>query len=198
MRKTTAPALLLVAACGGHPAPRSWGPLAVTRLGAADAYGPGIVSVSPSEVRFELAQPAHVIVLRIEQDGTIDRIFPQRDDEPTQQQVGWHYMEAPEPEVGAPPRILEPVLRSPDDLVRAGRRAPPPASPIVDSMAPTYWLVVASDVPTSASQVQSLLRSARREYRSVKVELEALPRTLVVGRATTWAAYYARAEAEQR
>jgi len=198
MRKTTAPALLLVAACGGHPAPRSWGPLAVTRLGAADAYGPGIVSVSPSEVRFELTQPAHVIVLRIEQDGTIDRIFPQRDDEPTEQQVGWHYMEAPEPEPGAPPRILEPVLRSPDDLVRAARRAPPPASPIADSTAPTYWLVVASDVPTSASQVHSLLRSTHREYRSVKVELEALPRALVEGRAKTWAAYYARAEVEQR
>ena len=149
-------------------------------------------------MRFELAQPAHVIVLRVEPDGTIEPVFPLRNDEPTQQQVGWHYMEAPEAESGAPTaRILDPVLRSPDALVRAGHPAPPPASPIVDSTAPTYWLVVASDVPTSASQVHSLLQSTGREYRSVKAELEALPRALLEGRATTWAAYYARAEAER-
>src|SRR5437870_4914349 len=134
MRMTAASLLpSLLAACGGHAAPHLAAPLAVTRLGAADVYGPGIMSVSIHEVRFELARPAHVIVLRVGADGTIEPVFPQRDDAATRQDVGWHYVEAPEPESGAPTaRILDPVLRSPDALVRAAHEAPPPASPIMD------------------------------------------------------------------
>ena len=44
----------------------------------------------------------------------------------------------------------------------------------------------------------ALHRLSGRAGEFVAVNCGALPRTLVVGRATTWAAYYARAEAEQR
>ena len=194
MRQAAASLLLsLIAGCAGHVAPRTTAPLAVTRLGAVDAYGPGIVSASPRDVRFRLARPAHVIVLRVEHDGSIEPVFPLRGDDVTQQGVGQHFVEAAEPERVAPAaRLLEPVLRSPDALVRAGRPAPPPASPIVDSTG-CYWLVVASDVATSAGELRTRLEAMRREYRSVPAELEALARGLTAGRATTWAAYYARA-----
>ncbi len=189
--------LSLVAGCAGHSAPRAAAPLSVTRLGAADAYGPGIVSASRHDLRFRLARPAHIIVLRVEHDGSIVPVFPARSDDVTQQGVGQHFVEAPEPDPVAPAtRFLEPVLRSPDALVRAGRPAPPPASPLVDSTA-RYWLVVASDVATSASELRARLEAMRREYRSVQAELEALARGLTAGRATTWAAYYAAAEAER-
>jgi hypothetical protein len=196
MRQAAASLLLsLVAGCAGHAAPRAEAPLAVTRLGAVDTYGPGIVSASPRDVRFKLARPAHVIVLRVERDGSIEPVFPVRGDDVTQQGVGQHFVEAPEPERVAPAtRLLDPVLRSPDALVRAGRLAPPPASPIVDSTA-RYWLVIASDVATSADELRARLEAMRREYRGVQAEVEALARGLTAGRATTWAAYYARAEA---
>ncbi len=198
IRQTAASLLLsLVAGCAGHAEPRAAAPLWVIRLGAVETYGPGIVSASPRDVRFRLARPAHIIVLRVTRDGSIEPVFPVRGDEVTQQGVGQHFVEAPDSESIAPAtRLLDPVLRSPEALVRAARPAPPPASPIVDSTA-RYWLVIASDVATSAGELRARLESMRREYRSVQAELEALARALTAGRATTWAAYYAQAEAER-
>src|SRR5207248_6171472 len=66
----------------------------VTRLGAADAYGPGITTVSAGQVQFTLARPAHVIVLRVAQDGGIEPILP-RAGEPTQYEAGLHGVEGP-------------------------------------------------------------------------------------------------------
>src|SRR6266516_2467851 len=58
-----------------------------TRLGAADAYGPGITAVSAGQVHFTLVRPAYVIVLRVGQDGGIEPIAP-RAGEPTQYDAG--------------------------------------------------------------------------------------------------------------
>src|SRR5438874_12371386 len=69
----------------------------VTRLGAADAYGPGITAVSAGEVQFTLVRPAHVIVLRVGQDGGIEPIAP-RAGEPTQYDAGLHGVEGPPPD----------------------------------------------------------------------------------------------------
>src|SRR2546423_13271378 len=67
----------------------------VTRLGAADAYGPGITTVSAGQVEVTLARPAHVIVLRVAQDGGHEPIIP-RAGEPTQ-------YEGRLPRAGGPP-----------------------------------------------------------------------------------------------
>jgi hypothetical protein len=107
--------------------------------------------------------------------------------------VGQHYVEAAEPATVNPAtRLLDPVLRSPDALVRAGRAAPAPESARVDSTT-HYWLLVTSDVQTSASELRTRLEAMRRTYPSVQAELEALARGLVATRATLWAAYYAAA-----
>src|SRR6266700_2629709 len=105
----------------------------VTRLGAADAYGPGITAVSAGQVQFTLVRPAYVIVLRVGQDGGIEPIAP-RAGEPTQYDAG-----------GSP--VHEPVLRSAEALARAGRRAPPPGADLGDSVVTpkAFWLVVVSD-----------------------------------------------------
>jgi hypothetical protein len=168
-------------------------PASLTRLGSADDYGPGITSVSPQVVELTLLRPAHVIVLRVERDGSILPVFPTREDDHTQYQVGPHSFEALPVAVGPTPEARDPVLRTPGAVARVGRRAPPPgedvAGPIV---APRfYWLVIVSDVPTTARAVRTELESMTRAYRTVKAELEALPRVVLAKRAGSWAAYYA-------
>src|SRR5207253_1365417 len=54
-----------------------------------------------------------------------------------------------------------------------------------------FWLVVVSDVATSASEVRAQLQAMKLDFSSVKAELEALPKALVGNRAGSWAAYYA-------
>src|SRR5437660_5719033 len=66
----------------------------VTRLGAADAYGPGITAVSAGRVQFTLARPADVIVLRVGQDGGIEPITA-RAGEATPDDDGLHGDEGP-------------------------------------------------------------------------------------------------------
>ena len=166
----------------------------VTRLGAADAYGPGITAVSAGRVQFTLARPAHVIVLRVGQDGGIEPITP-RAGEPTQYDAGLHSVEGPSLDDAPGLLVHEPVLRSAEALARAGRRAPPPGADLGDSVVTpkAFWLVVVSDVATSASEVRARLQAMTLDFSSVKAELEALPKALVGKRAGSWAAYYAPA-----
>jgi len=166
----------------------------VTRLGAADAYGPGITTVSAGQVQFTLARPAHVIVLRVAQDGGIEPILP-RAGEPTQYEAGLHGVEGPPLDATGGSPVHEPVLRSAEALARAGRRAPPPGADLGDSVStpPAFWLVIVSDVATNASEVRTRLQAMKLEFPSVKAELEALPKALVAKRAGSWAAYYAPA-----
>src|SRR2546421_8509350 len=119
----------------------------VTRLGAADAYGPGITTVSAGQVQFTLARPAHVIVLRVAQDGGIEPIIP-RAGEPTQYEAGLHGVEGPPLDATGGAPVHEPGLRSPEALARAGRRAAPPGAGLGDSGStpPAFWLVIGSDV----------------------------------------------------
>ncbi len=166
----------------------------VTRLGAADAYGPGITAVSAGQVQFTLVRPAYVIVLRVGQDGGIEPIAP-RAGEPTQYDAGLHGVEGAPPDDARGSPVHEPVLRSAEALARAGRRAPPPGADLGDSVVTpkAFWLVVVSDVATSASEVRARLQAMKLEFPSVKAELEALPNALVGKRAGSWAAYYAPA-----
>jgi hypothetical protein len=178
-------------------APGQAPPASLTRLGSADDYGPGITSVSPQVVELTLLRPAHVIVLRVERDGSMLPVFPTREDDHTQYQVGAHSFEALEPvAVGSTPEARDPVLRTPGAVARVGRRAPPPGEDVAGPVVPPrlYWLVIVSDVPTTAHDVRAQLESMTRAYRTVTAELEALPRVVLGKRAGSWAAYYAPAQ----
>src|SRR5436190_24196674 len=99
----------------------------VSRLGAAEAYGPGITAVSAGQVQFTPGRPAHVIVLRVGQDGGFEPIAP-RSGAPTQYDAGLHSTEGPSLDDAPGLLVHEPVLRSAEALARAGRRAPPPGA----------------------------------------------------------------------
>ena len=54
-----------------------------------------------------------------------------------------------------------------------------------------HWLLVVSDVPTSAEDVETLLSSMPRDFSSMKAELEAVAQALTKRRAHLWSAFYA-------
>jgi hypothetical protein len=191
-QRTLVVTCLLVVCAGRVASGQSPRPERVTRLGAADAFGPGITAVSAGGVQFQLARPAHVIVLRVGQDGSIEPIVP-RAGEPTQYDIGLHGVAGPPLDEARASPVREPVLRSAEALARTGRRAPPPGADLGDSVITphAFWLVVVSDVATSASEVRARLQAMKLDFSSVKAELEALPKALVGKRAGSWAAYYA-------
>jgi len=53
------------------------------------------------------------------------------------------------------------------------------------------WLLVVSDVPTRAEDVERLLSSMSRDFSSMKAELEGVARALSNRRTRLWSAFYA-------
>src|SRR3989454_793959 len=160
--------------------------------GRAGSAGAGPRAWAAGRVQFNLVRRAQVFVLGVGQGGGIEPIAP-RGGEPTQYDAGLHGVEGPPPDAAGGSPVHEPVLRSAAALARAGRRAPPPGADLGDSVVTpkAFWLVVVSDVGTSASAVRARLQAMKLEFPSVKAELEALPKALVGKRAGSWAAYYA-------
>ena len=174
-------------------------PPAVTRLGSKDAYGAGIVAIQEDAILVELSRPGHVILVRVDGDGSIQPVFPTPGDTSNALPAGRHIVgivglqtnwSGPVP--AAP--SYEPVVRSADALARQGRTARPSATGDDDPLAPpaavAHWLLVVADVPTSAKDVEALLRSMR-DFSSMKAELEAVARALTRRRTPLWSAFYA-------
>lgn len=177
------------------------GSLPVNRLGSRTEFGPGIVAAAAKRVEFELTRPAHVIVLLVDPDGSIQPVFPASGESTTERTAGRQVVELkatagpaqPGPEV---PHAAPPVMRSAQQLASEGERARPRATgddePRVAPVT-SYWLVITSDVPTTAEDVQARLESMTLQFSSLKAELEALARGLVARRTKQWAASYAPA-----
>jgi hypothetical protein len=170
-------------------------------LGAHKAYGPGITAASLGQVRFELARTAHLIVLRVDAAGDFEPFLPQAD-QPTERAAGVHTIEAPlqelvtaRPTETDPRPVLDPVVRSPAPLVRAGRTSFPPAAGSSDSSDDAvshYWLVIVADSAISLHDVLAGLEAfSTRTFQNVEASVRALPRELVGKRTRNWAAYYA-------
>src|SRR6266496_6355002 len=184
-----------------QPPPPPPPPLAVTRLGSKDAYGAGIVAVQEDAILVELSRPGHVILVRVDGDGSIQPVFPTPGDTSNALPAGRHIVgivglqtnwSGPVP--AAPSYEPVVVVRSADALARQGRTARPSATGDDDPLAPpaavAHWLLVVADVPTSAKDVEALLRSMR-DFSSMKAELEAVARALTRRRTPLWSAFYA-------
>ena len=182
------------------PAPQPPPTLAVTRLGSKDAYGAGIVAVQDDAILVELSRAAHVILVRVDEDGSIQPVFPTPGDTSNALPAGRHIVGI----VGLQPNwsgpvpaapSYEPVVRSADALARQGRTARPSATgdddPLARRAAVAHWLLVVADVPTSAEDVETLLSSMPRDFSSMKAELEAVAQALTKRRAHLWSAFYA-------
>ena len=164
----------------------------VTRVGGAKAFGPGIIYATVRELRFELAVGAEVIVLQLDPAGGITPLFP-TDSEPGMRPAGVHVLTAPLPVESAPSEDVRLTRRmqTAEDLARAGRAVRPPAAGMPDTATIiAYWLLVVSDVPTTAHEVRAQLESMSLEYSSVENELKALPAALIAKRTKNFGAFY--------
>ncbi len=176
-------------------------PPPVIRLGSRTAYGPGIVAAADRRVEFELTRPAHIIVLLVDPDGSIQPVFPASGERTTERAAGRQVVElkattGPAPGGPEAPHAPPPVMRSAQQMASEGERARPRATgddePRVMAVT-AYWLVIVSDVPTTAEEVQERLEAMTLQFSSQQAELEALARALVARRTKVWAASYAPA-----
>jgi len=173
----------------------------VTRLGSRTVYGPGIVAAAPRRVEFELTRPAHIIVLLVDPDGSIQPVFPASGERTTERAAGRQVVElkaetGPAPAGAEAPHAPPPVMRSAQQMASEGERARPRATGDDEPRArpvTAYWLVIVSDVPTTAEEVQERLEAMTLQFSSQQAELEALARALVARRTKVWAASYAPA-----
>lgn len=169
-------------------------PLSVTRLGDVKRYGPGIALATLTDVHVRITAPAYLVVLRVDPAGGIEPIFPPDTLGSPEYAPGTHIVSAPAPEPeGQNARLPDPVVRSADVLARGGQSVRPPAAgpSDIEGDIVAYWLVIVSDATTNATEVREILKTARLNFSSVRDELRALPRILVGGRATHWAAWFA-------
>jgi len=200
MRLPIAVAILALAPHLGSAQSGSSAPT-VTRLGSRNAYGPGIVTSESRRLEIELTRPAHIIVLKVDPDGSIQPVFPAPGEQVTErpagrQEIALLAQSGPARPSADVPHAAAPVMRSAQQLAREGQPARPRATgDDVPEAAPItgYWLLIASDVATSAEELQERLETMTLQFPSIKAELEALPRALVARRTKVWAAFYAPA-----
>jgi len=155
------------------------------------------VAANSRQVEFELTRPAHVIVLLVHLDGSIEPVFPTPDVTVTERAPGRQVIELGA-QVGARgaadgPHAPPVVINTSQEMAREGRAWRPSAAG--DDPAPKvppspYWLVITSDVPTSPGELQDLLASMRLEFPSLRAELEGVTRALMVRRSKVWGASY--------
>lgn len=179
--------LCLVAATGlmAQGAPR------VTRLGNAKSFGRGILQATLGEMRLELSRTAEVIVLQVDAAGGITPIFP-TDSQPGARPAGVHVVTAPVAAAvsSGEDLRLDGVVQTAAELARSGRAVRPPAVSMGEDKIVGYWLVVASDAPTTSREVRAQLESMAMEFGSVEELLKALPGVLIANRTKQWGAFY--------
>lgn len=199
--------LLCLTSCA-HPAPLHELVTPQSRLGLGEGFGPGIVAATAGSITYKLDSPAYVIVLRVMEDGAIEQLQPSGSGVNRAKPSGT-YSVAPTPASPYPPAPQVPAgivygpcvstfdteLTKPDPACWTADRAlmasdPRPASNRERDVEAGYWLVIASDVATSAAAVDARLRALDLEDGTLLHTVRQIPSALIGGRTTNWSAYY--------
>jgi len=168
-----------------------------TQFGLGEGYGPGIIAVNARAMRFELAMPAHVIVVRVTEDG-IEQVSPNSGRDPPIAR-GPHWVKVapdrhpidiagPDPaDFSSGPGSLScvPVL---DPNLNAKPAGPVRLGGSVNDIG--YWLLIVSDARTPADELKHRLGRIESADTPLLTLVQELPGALVGGRTTKWAAYY--------
>jgi len=160
--------MLFVTASCAPQVPRPVLLTAQSRLGLADGFGPGIVSATNDSMAFQLDAPAHVIVLRVMNDMSIEQVHPVGPSDPEVPR-GTHAVMAP-----SQPGIVPGHGRV---LSRRENQA-------------GYWLLIMSDTRTLPFELEARIQALKVDTDSLPTLVRQVPGALIGGRTTNWSAYY--------
>lgn len=160
--------------------------------GAVDHFGPGFTALSEERVDFRLLRPANVVLLWVTPEGRIDLFYPVRSRDRTQRRAGDHAISVSE----IPSPIEAPVISGAPISGRAGQFTPTGSNLMTgtpqtgDSLKVSgYWVLLASEEPITAVDVQRRLATISREGGATAI-IDRLVAVLVPT-GTMWAQYAA-------
>jgi len=154
-------------------------------------FGEGFTAISESRVDFRLLRPANVVLVWVTPQGRIDLFFPLRSRDKTLRRAGNNAISVSE----IPSPIQAPVISGAPVSGRAGQFTPTGSlltgRPADDDSSGVsgYWVLLTSDAPITALEIQNKLALLSREGGGLAI-IDRLPPVLVPQN-TIWAQYVA-------
>src|SRR6266581_5754179 len=154
-------------------------------------FGEGFTSITESRVDFRLLRPANVVLFWVTPDGRIDLFFPVRSRDKTLRRAGNNAISVSE----IPSPIQAPVISGAPVSGRAGQFTPTGSlltgAPARDdsSAVSGYWVLLTSDAPITALDIQNKLALMSREGGGLAIIDRLAP--VLVPQGTLWAQYVA-------
>ena len=154
-------------------------------------FGEGFTAISESRVDFRLMRPANVVLLWVTPDGRIDLFFPVRSRDKTLRRAGNNAISVSE----IPSPVQAPVISGAPVSGRAGQFTPAGSlltgAPARDDSSGVtgYWVLLTSDAPITALEVQRKLAIMSREGGGLAIIDRLVP--VLVPEGTLWAQYVA-------
>jgi len=154
-------------------------------------FGEGFTAISERRVDFRLLRPANVVLFWVTPDGGIELFFPVRSRDKTFRRAGGNAISVSD----IPSPIQAPVIKGAPVSGRAGQFAPTGSlltgAPARDDSSDVsgYWVLLTSDAPITALDVQIKLKVMSREGGGLAV-IDRLA-SVLVPQGTLWAQYVA-------
>ena len=154
-------------------------------------FGEGFTAISERRVDFRLLRPANVVLFWVTPDGGIELFFPMRSRDKTLRRAGGNAISVSD----IPSPIQAPVIKGAPVSGRAGQFAPTGSlltgAPARDDSSDVsgYWVLLTSDAPITALDVQIKLKVMSREGGGLAV-IDRLA-SVLVPQGTLWAQYVA-------
>jgi len=153
-------------------------------------FGEGFTAITDSRVDFRLLRPANVVLFWVTPEGRIDLFFPLRSRDKTLKRAGANAISVSE----IPSPLQAPVINGAPVSGRAGQFTPAGslltgAPARADSGVSGYWVLLTSESPITALDIQNKLAVMSREGGGVAI-IDRLAQVLVPEH-SVWAQYVA-------
>lgn len=154
-------------------------------------FGEGFTAITESRVDFRLLRPANVVLFWVTPEGRIDLFFPLRSRDKTLRRAGNNAISVSE----IPSPLQAPVISGAPVSGRAGQFTPTGSlltgAPARDDSSGVsgYWVLLTSDAPITALEIQNKLALMSREGGGLAIIDRLAP--VLVPQGTLWAQYVA-------
>src|SRR6266446_8232009 len=154
-------------------------------------FGEGFTAITESRLAFRLLRPANVVLFWVTPEGRIDLFYPVRSRDKTMRRAGNNAISVSE----IPSPIQSPVISGAPVSGRAGQFTPTGSlltgAPARDDSSGVsgYWVLLTSDAPITALDIQNKLALMSREGGGLAIIDRLAP--VLVPEGTLWAQYVA-------